>query len=131
MATNVFRAIALTLQAWIPDNYSLIQASDDIVSLFDDLITDTPVQLPVVKSPDGHAVYHWDTGTWVYNHDYLVSRCLDNDVVLMYVRQNQKIKAIKELRRVVPGAGLKACKEAVEDSLVGAKAELLSNPWGP
>lgn len=123
-----FRSVALALRSHISDTYALLEAADDVVSLMEtEVATAEP---PVIKSPDGNATYNWTTRLWDYSHEYLVGVCRDNDVVLMYLAQSKKINAIKELRRVVPGVGLRACKDAVEDDLVASYAALRTDPWG-
>lgn len=119
-----FRAVAYALSPYLPNARRLVQAVDAVTALD----VTSPGQ-PTIQSPDKNATYNWTNGLWDFDHSYLVNVCKDNDVVLMYVGQSKKINAIKELRRVVPGAGLKACKEAVEDSLVTLAAQLRSDPW--
>lgn len=118
--SNLFRAAAHVLRDYIGDTYTLLAASDAVVSFVETQIAQ--VEPFTIKSPDGHATFNWTTRLWDYDHEYLVGLCLRNDVVLMYVGDAKKIHAIKELRRVVPGVGLKAAKEAVEDYRVSDTA---------
>lgn len=121
--SNLFRAAAHVLRDYIGDTYTLLAASDAVVSFVETQVAQAEQVEPfTIKSPDGHATFNWTTRLWDYDHEYLVGLCLRNDVVLMYVGDAKKIHAIKELRRVVPGVGLKAAKEAVEDSRVSDAA---------
>jgi ribosomal protein L7/L12 len=64
-------------------------------------------------------------------HELLVVICLTNDLILDAIYINQKITAIKELRRIVgfPNASLRQTKFAVQDSRVFAKAQDSHNGW--
>lgn len=123
---NRFRSVTLALRPFVDDVYNLTNAADAVVAL--DLEIPKP-EMPVVKSPDGHATYNWTTRLWDYEHSYLVDVARNNDALLAEMAQNKKINAIKELRMAVPGAGLRVCKEAVEDTLVSIAASLRADPW--
>lgn len=128
--TNLFRTVALVLRDHVSGTYDLLAATDAVVNVVEaDAERRAETTRPSILSPDKAAVYNWSNGLWDYNHGFLVEFARKDDEVLMHLAASKKINAIKRLRTAVPGAGLKACKEAVEDSLVEAAAALRSDPW--
>lgn len=65
----------------------------------------------------------------VTEHNMLVDAAIGLPECMEYMRQTQKIRAIKVLRDMT-GCGLKAAKDAVEDNRVGIHVNLISDPWG-
>lgn len=49
-----------------------------------------------------------------YSHDDLVNACFASVTIMDYIKADQKIKAIKELR-ALSGSGLREAKDACED----------------
>jgi hypothetical protein len=92
MLTDRFRSVAIALQPYISDTYDLLNATDAVLRL-DANVRDAQ------------------------NHDSLVAAARGSEDVLAPMREGRKILAIKALRSLT-GCGLKAAKEAVEDSRV-------------
>lgn len=70
-----------------------------------------------------------------YSHDALVALAVENAGIVAYVADSRKINAIKDLRGLTH-CGLKAAKDAVEDSRMETAAalhtlrvKLTGNPW--
>lgn len=92
-----FRTVARALRAHINDPYSLLDAADSVVALLPE---------PTVVIVPSHAL--------------LVAAARGNADVMNAVHNKKKIEAIKHLRGLFGShyCGLKAAKEAVEDSSV-------------
>lgn len=141
MTNNRFRSVAFALRSYISDTYNLLDAADAIVALDSEI---EPFR-PVIKSPDGRAVYNWSLGHWTFDHNGLVDIALNNSDILEFMLDNKKIHAIKELRGRT-FAGLKESKEAIEDGRVtdyvervraeraeaaeAIRQQLVGAPWG-
>lgn len=122
--TNNFRTIALALRSYVSDTYSLLNAADAVEAILPELHANS--ELPTAFS---NGATHIDTyGRMEYPHEVLVARALDSVTVLDEMANSRKINAIKHLRNAT-GCGLKAAKEAVEDSRVLNKATPPEDPW--
>lgn len=101
-----FRTIARVLALYISDTRSALDATDEVVTALNVAQSAVNVQSSV-------------------GHELLVCAALGSDEVMQYVRENQKIWAIKALRilgNVPSGARsavtLKGAKDAIEDPRV-------------
>lgn len=121
-----FRSIALALRDYLGNTYDLISAVDAVMVLDDTIRPD----LPTITTPDGSATWDWTYNRWEWRNDSLVERVLSSDTMLDSLCRSRKIDAIKQLRAVA-GCGLKAAKDAVENSRVTDEVQRrLSDPWG-
>lgn len=91
-----FRTVAVALQPFISDTYTLLNAADAVVQAL-------AVPETQVREQGG------------YTHRELVDIACGNETIVSAMMENRKIPAIKELRAIT-GQGLRATKEAVEDS---------------
>ena len=98
-----FRTVARALQPYISDTYDLLNAADAVL---------TAMSTPAM--PDKPT------------HEDLVAIALDSESVMNFIRDEQKINAIKELRSLTR-CSLKETKDAVEDYRVVHKGVLLRN----
>jgi ribosomal protein L7/L12 len=119
MISSEFRAVAAVLSKHIPDVYTLLGVTDEVMSA-----------IALAAAPD------------TKTHDGRVLVALNSPVIIDFLVETRKINAIKELRAVTL-CGLKEAKDAVEDSrVVEAAAQvkqqrdlddlrerLNSNPW--
>lgn len=101
IATAQILTKAMATEGWYPDAYGAVR------------IADHAVRLGLTTKDDRSVVGPVDT-----DHDSLVEFCRNNDditawCIQRFVANNQKIHAIKILRRVA-GCGLKEAKEAVD-----------------
>lgn len=99
--SHTFRTIAVALREHITDTYALLAATDDVERALSG-------QPPLME----------------YTHVALVERALNEWQCVAFVRNGQKIHAIKHLRQVT-GCGLLAAKNAVTDGRMTAKVQFL------
>jgi ribosomal protein L7/L12 len=115
MTTDRFRSVAHVLANHISGTYALLEATDAVVALDPPAAASSyPLAIP---------------------HDVLVAAGLGTSSVMFAVRQGKRINAIKALRSVASGIGLKAAKEAIEDERINAYFDLdnwtvpQGDPW--
>jgi len=101
-----FNHVAWALSEHIKDSRALMRATEAIMAM---------LPKEPITSPDKIAV--WNNSQWEFGHEKLVNKALKDPDVTYEVEANRKIAAIKLLRDRT-GCGLKAAKDAIEDSRV-------------